>query len=311
MRTSASTSASTTASTSASTAAPASAASRGRALGGGLAFPASLVVLLIIMVPLLQLVRYSFNHFDPAEMMQEAFTAENYARFFADPYYRDVFLATLGVAALCTVLALALGFPVAYFLARTNSRYKSLFVILLVFPLMVGSVVRAAGWMVILGNAGIVNAVLKGLGLIEHSLQLMYTPLAVIIGTTAVVMPYLILTLQSVLEGMDFSVEEAARNLGAGFFTTFRRVVLPIAAPGVAAGTMLVFILCMNAYATPVLLGGTGLTMMAPALYDQITRASNWPFGSAMALILVCATLLMALLSNWLIHRRYVKTMAS
>jgi putative spermidine/putrescine transport system permease protein len=307
MRTSASTSASTTA----STAAPASAASRGRALGGGLAFPASLVVLLIIMVPLLQLVRYSFNHFDPAEMMQEAFTAENYARFFADPYYRDVFLATLGVAALCTVLALALGFPVAYFLARTNSRYKSLFVILLVFPLMVGSVVRAAGWMVILGNAGIVNAVLKGLGLIEHSLQLMYTPLAVIIGTTAVVMPYLILTLQSVLEGMDFSVEEAARNLGAGFFTTFRRVVLPIAAPGVAAGTMLVFILCMNAYATPVLLGGTGLTMMAPALYDQITRASNWPFGSTMALILVCATLLMALLSNWLIHRRYVKTMAS
>jgi putative spermidine/putrescine transport system permease protein len=280
-------------------------------LGAGLAFPAALVVLLIIMVPLLQLVRYSFNHFDPTEMMQQAFTLENYTKFFADPYYRDVFLTTVGVAALCTVLALVLGFPVAYFLARTDSRHKSLYVILLVFPLMVGSVVRAAGWMVILGNAGIVNAVLKRLGLIDQSLQLMYTPTAVVVGTTAVVMPYLILTLQSVLEGMDFSVEEAARNLGADFFTTFRRVVLPIAAPGVAAGTMLVFILCMNAYATPVLLGGTGLTMMAPALYDQITRASNWPFGAAMALILVCATLLMALLSNWLIHRRYVKTMAS
>ncbi|CAM3597882.1 ABC transporter permease [Bordetella sputigena] len=292
----------------ASTATP---AARALPLGAGLAFPASLVVLLIIMVPLLQLVRYSFNHFDPNEMMQQAFTLENYARFFADAYYRNVFLTTVGVAALCTVLALVLGFPVAYFLARTESRYKSLFVILLVFPLMVGNVVRAAGWMVILGNAGIVNAVLKRLGLIEHSVQLMYTPTAVVIGTTAVVMPYLILTLQSVLEGMDFSVEEAARNLGASFFTTFRRIVLPIAAPGVAAGTMLVFILCMNAYATPVLLGGTGLTMMAPALYDQITRASNWPFGSAMALILVCATLLMALLSNWLIHRRYVKTMAS
>ncbi|OZI66402.1 ABC transporter permease [Bordetella genomosp. 11] len=296
---------------SASASAPVSTAARPVRLGAGLAFPASLVVLLIIVVPLLQLVRYSFNHFDPADMMQAAFTLENYAKFFADPYYRGVFLTTVGVAALCTVLALILGFPVAYFLARTDSRHKSLFVILLVFPLMVGSVVRAAGWMVILGNAGIVNAVLKGLGLIEHSLQLMYTPTAVVVGTTAVVMPYLILTLQSVLEGMDFSVEEAARNLGAGFFTTFRRVVLPIAAPGVAAGTMLVFILCMNAYATPVLLGGTGLTMMAPALYDQITRASNWPFGSAMALILVCATLLMALLSNWLIHRRYVKTMAS
>lgn len=282
-----------------------------RWLGPGLAFPASLVVLVIIMIPLLQLARYSFNHFDPAELMQTAFTFDNYAKFFGDSYYRDIFFTTLGIAALCTVLALVLGFPVAYFLARTQSRYKSLFVILLVFPLMVGNVVRAAGWMVALGNAGVVNAVLQGLGVIDKPLTLMYTPTAVVIGTTAVVMPYLILTLQSVLEGMDLSVEEAARNVGASFFTTFRRIVLPIAAPGVAAGTMLVFILCMNAYATPVLLGGSGLTMMAPALYDQITKASNWPFGAALAMILVCGTLVIALVSNWLIHRRYIKTMAS
>lgn len=209
------------------------------------------------------------------------------------------------------MLALVLGFPVAYFLARTQSRYKSLFVILLVFPLMVGNVVRAAGWMVALGNAGVVNAVLQAMGLIDGPLTMMYTPTAVVIGTTAVVMPYLILTLQSVLEGMDLSVEEAARNVGASFFTTLRRIVLPIAAPGVAAGTMLVFILCMNAYATPVLLGGSGLTMMAPALYDQITKASNWPFGAALAVVLVCGTLVIALISNWLIHRRYLKTMAS
>jgi putative spermidine/putrescine transport system permease protein len=282
-----------------------------RWLGPGLAFPASLVVLVIILVPILQLARYSFNLFDPAELMQTAFTFENYAKFFGDPYYRDIFFTTLWVAALCTVLALVLGFPVAYFLARTQSKYKSLFVILLVFPLMVGNVVRAAGWMVALGNAGVVNAVLLGLGLVDKPITLMYTPTAVVIGTTAVVMPYLILTLQSVLEGMDLSVEEAARNVGANFFTTFRRIVLPIAAPGVAAGTMLVFILCMNAYATPVLLGGSGLTMMAPALYDQITRASNWPFGAALAVILVCGTLVIALISNWLIHRRYIKTMAS
>jgi len=293
------------------TAVPTSAGRVPRMLGPSMAFPASLVVLLIIMVPILMLFRYSFNHFDTVEMMQEAFTFENYVRFFADPYYRDVFITTVWVAALCTVLALVLGFPVAYFLAKTQSRYKSLFIILLVFPLMVGNVVRAAGWMVILGNAGALNTVLVGLGLAAEPVQFMYTPTAVVIGTTAVVMPYLILTLQSVLEGIDFSVEEAAQNLGAGFLTTFRRVLLPIAAPGVAAGTMLVFILCMNAYATPVLLGGTGLTMMAPALYDQITRASNWPFGATLALVLVCGTLLLALLSNWLIHRRYVRTMAS
>jgi putative spermidine/putrescine transport system permease protein len=285
--------------------------SRGKWLGVGLSFPASIVVLVIIMIPILQLFRYSFNHFDPAEMMQSAFTLENYTKFFSDPYYRNIFVTTVWVSALCTVLALVLGFPVAYFLAKTQSKYKSLFVILLVFPLLVGNVVRAAGWMVALGNAGLVNAVLVGLGIIDKPITLMYTPTAVVIGTTAVVMPYLILTLQSVLEGMDFSIEEAARNVGADFFTTFRRIVLPIAAPGVAAGTMLVFILCMNAYATPVLLGGSGINMMAPMVYGTITKASNWPFGAALALVLVIGTLVIAMISNWLIHRRYIKTMAS
>ena len=282
----------------------------GQRLGRSLAFPASIIVLLVMLVPIVMMFRYSFNHFE-SSMMVEGFTLQNYVNFFTDSYYRTVFFDTVLVALTCTVLALVLGFPVAYFLAKTQSRYKSLFIILLVFPLMVGNVVRAAGWMVILGNAGFVNYVMEWLGLIDAPVQIMYTPLAVIIGTTGVVLPYLILTLQSVLEGIDFSVEEAAQNLGANFFTTFRRVVLPIAAPGVAAGTMLVFILCMNAYATPVLLGGTGITMMAPALYDQITKASNWPFGATLAFVLVTATLIMALASNWLIHRRYVKTMVS
>ena len=280
-------------------------------LGGTLAFPASLVVLVIIMVPIVLMMRYSFNQFDPVQMMKEGFTLENYVKFFSDSYYRNVFLSTVEVAAICTLLALGLGFPVAYFLAKTQTRHKSLLIILLVFPLMVGNVVRAAGWMVVLGNAGFVNALLAWLGLIDQPLKLLYTPMAVVIGTTAVVLPYMILTLQSVLEGIDFSVEEAAPNLGAGMFTTFWRVVLPIVAPGVAAGTMLVFILCMNAYATPVLLGGSGITMMAPAVYGQIARASNWPFGAAMALILVVATLAMALTSNWIIHRRYLRTMSS
>ena len=280
-------------------------------LGAALAFPASLVVLVIMMVPLVMMLRYSFNQYDPVQMMKAGFTLENYVKFFSDRYYRAVFADTFMVAALCTVLALVLGFPVAYFLARTRTRHKSLLIILLVFPLLVGNVVRAAGWMVVLGNAGFVNAVLMHLGVIEQPLKLLYTPLAVVIGTTAVVMPYMILTLQSVLEGVDFSIEEAARNLGAGSATSFWRIILPIVLPGVAAGTMLVFILCMNAYATPVLLGGSGITMMAPALYQQIARASNWPFGAALAGILIVATLCMALASNWLIHRRYVRTMAS
>lgn len=276
-----------------------------------MAFPASLIVLVIIVVPMFLVAKYSLNQFVPGQVMKAVFSLSNYVNFFTDPYYRKVFFSTLQVAAICTFLSLILGFPVAYFLAKTQASYKSLLIILLVFPLMVGNVVRAAGWMVVLGNAGAVNALLHWLGLIDQPLKLLYTPFAVVVGTTAVVLPYMILTLQSVLEGIDFSVEEAAQNLGANMFTTLRRVVFPLIAPGVAAGTMLVFILCMNAYATPVLLGGSGITMMAPSIYGQISRASNWPMGSAMAMILLMTSLLISLFANWLIHRRYQKTMVS
>ncbi|MGF6384828.1 putative spermidine/putrescine transport system permease protein [Paraburkholderia atlantica] len=277
--------------------------------GGLLATPAVLVVLFVIVLPGVQLVRYSFNHFDSVQMMQAAFTLENYVQFLTDPYYHAVLWTTIKVAALCTALSLVLGFPVAYVLAKTQSRYKSQLVMLLVFPLLVGNVVRAAGWMVMLGNAGFVNATLIALGVVDQPVRLLYTPFAVVAGTTAVVLPYMILTLQSVLEGLDFSIEEAARNLGASFAQTLARVVLPIAAPGVAAGTMLVFILCMNAYATPVLLGGTGITMMTPAIYDQIAKANNWPFGAVLSLVSMVVTFALALLSHWMIQRRYAKTM--
>ncbi|MBC8727585.1 ABC transporter permease [Paraburkholderia sp. UCT2] len=277
--------------------------------GGLLATPAVLVVLFVIVLPGVQLVRYSFNHFDSVQMMQAAFTLENYVQFLTDPYYHTVLWTTIKVAALCTALSLVLGFPVAYVLAKTQSRFKSQLVMLLVFPLLVGNVVRAAGWMVMLGNAGFVNAMLMALGLVDQPVRLLYTPFAVVAGTTAVVLPYMILTLQSVLEGLDFSIEEAARNLGASFAQTLARVVLPIAAPGVAAGTMLVFILCMNAYATPVLLGGTGITMMTPAIYDQIAKANNWPFGAVLSIVSMVVTFALALLSHWIIQRRYAKTM--
>jgi putative spermidine/putrescine transport system permease protein len=280
-----------------------------RGLGASLALPACVVVVLVIVIPALQLFRYSLNHFDVQTLMQAAWTPENYLRFFTDTYYLNVLGTTLKISALCTLLSLVFGFPVAYSLAKSRSRFKSLLIILLVFPLMVGNVVRAAGWMVILGNAGFVNALLVHLGIVAQPVRLLYTPLAVVLGTTGVVLPYMILTLQSVLEGIDLSVEEAARNLGASFAQTFMAVVLPMSLPGVAAGSMLVFILCMNAYATPVLLGGTGLTMMTPAIYDQIGKAANWPFGAALALILMVVTLVCAIASNWIIHRRYAKTM--
>ncbi len=268
-----------------------------------LLLPATLLVLGLLVAPMAMLFRISLNEYSAAQMMQEALTAENYLRAIADPYYRDVLGTTLGVALACTLLALLLGFPAAYWLARMQSRWKSLAVILTLFPLLVGNVVRAAGWMALLGRDGAINAALRGLGLITEPLALLYTTGAVIAGILAVVAPYMILTLAAVIEGIPRQVEEAAANLGAGPLTGFRRVVLPLALPGVAAGCVLVFILCMNAYATPVLLGGPQFKMMAPAVYDQFVRGTNWPFGAALAFILLVVTLTLTIIGSTVLGR--------
>jgi len=269
-----------------------------------LVLPATLLVLALLVAPMAFLFRISLNRYSPTQLMVEALSPANYLRAIADPYYQDVLGTTMVVALSCTGLALLIGFPAAYWLARMDSRWKSLAVILTLFPLLVGNVVRAAGWMALLGRDGAINAALEGLGIITEPLTLLYTRGAVIIGILAVVAPYMILTLAAVIEGIPRQVEEAAANLGAGPLTGFRRVVLPLALPGVAAGGVLVFILCMNAYATPVLLGGPQFKMMAPAVYDQFVKGTNWPFGAALAFLLLVVTLVLTVAGSLVLRRR-------
>ncbi|HUN49642.1 MAG TPA: ABC transporter permease [Candidatus Sulfotelmatobacter sp.] len=267
--------------------------------------PATLVVVAALGLPMLLMLRYSFNAFVPGKFMVEALTGENYLKFVTDPYYRGVLATTVEVALGCTAISLVGAFPVATFLARTQSRHKSLLLILVVLPLLVGNVVRAAGWIVVLGTKGVVNSLLLWLGVVDHPVTLLYTGFSVMVGIITVVLPYMILTLQSVLEGIDPALEEAALNLGAGGARAFWRITLPLALPGVGAGTALVFILCMNAYATPVLLGGPSFHMMAPVLADEIATASNWPFGAALAFVLIAVTLLLTALAGAAFRRRY------
>jgi putative spermidine/putrescine transport system permease protein len=255
--------------------------------------PALATVMVVLVLPLLLLLRYSFNHFEPGQFMVEAATPENYVKFFTDPYYRKVMLVTVGVAAISTLFCLLLGYPAAYLLARSKWRYKSLLVVLVVMPLFVGNAVRAAGWIVVFGHQGFLNAALLWLGILRDPLDIMYTPLAVIIGITGFNLPFMVLTLQSVIEGIDRSLEEAALGLGAGPLRSFRRITFPLSLPGIGAGTILCFILAMNAYATPVLLGGPRFQMMAPVVYDQISGQANWPLGSALAFVLMAVTLIL------------------
>jgi len=266
--------------------------------------PATAFVTAGLLLPLAILLRYSFNKFDPRRMMVEAFSFDNYLKFFADPYYTGVLWTTLRVAALCTVACLIMGLPLAYVLARTQSRYKNVLIMLVVLPLFVGNAVRAAGWMTLFGSKGFLNVSLMQFGVITAPLQIMYTESAVVAGIIAVNLPYMVLTLQSVIEGINRNVEEAAFSLGAGPATMFRRVLLPLSLPGILAGTILTFILGMNAYATPVLLGGPKFKMMGPLVYGQF-QLNNWPFGASVAFVLMTATLGLTAAANILVQRRF------
>ena len=267
--------------------------------------PATIFIAVGLLAPLAILFRYSLNSFvAQTKTMVEALTIQNYITFFTDPYYTGALGTTVRVALLVTVVCLVLGFPLAYVVARTQSRFKHLLIIAIVLPLFVGNSVRAAGWMVVFGNKGFFNASLMGLGLLSKPIEIMFTEKAVIIGIIAVNLPFMVLSLQSVIESIDRAVEEAAFSLGAPPITMFRRVLWPLALPGTLAGTILCFILAMNAYATPFLLGGPLFKMMAPVIYNEFTQKTNWPFGGAIAFILMAVTLSLTIAANMLLRRR-------
>ena len=254
-------------------------------------------MLLALVAPLVMLFRTSLNRFDPTELMIAAVIPDNYLRFFADPFYWDVLVTTIRVSVIVTTLCLVLGLPMAWRLARTTSRWKSALVVLMVLPLFIGSTTRTAGWMILFARGGMLDRL--------AGLNFMYAEPAVVIGIIAINLPFTVLTLQSVFEGIDPRLEEAAASMGAAPSRAFWRVVFPLALPGITIAGVLCFILCMNAFATPVLLGGPRFHMMAPLLYWAFSNDNNWPFAASIAFILMGTTLLLTGLANHLIPRRY------
>jgi len=270
-----------------------------------LVVPACLLVLALLVGPMILMFRISLEQYSPTQLMIATFSPGNYVRAATDPYYQQVILTTLGVALLCTALTLVIAYPAAYWVGRIQSRWKSLVVIATLFPLLVGNVVRSAGWMALFARGGLINTLLLRTGLVAEPIELLYTPKAVVLGIIAVVLPYMILTIASVIESIPRDLEDAASNLGASSLRTFWRVILPLSAPGVAAGCILVFVLCMNTYATAVLLGGPRFKMMAPAVYDQFVRGNNWPMGATLAFMLLAVTMGFTLFGSIAFARRY------
>jgi putative spermidine/putrescine transport system permease protein len=282
-------------------------AGRGRQIrAAALVIPALLLVGVFLLAPIVLILRFSLDLYDPSTLMKGVFSIDNYIKVFSDSFYRGVLGYTAQIAALSTAICLALAYPVAYFISRSPSeRLRSFLIVLTVLPLLMGNAVRSAAWMVIMGSKGLANASLIGLGVISEPVKILYTPMAVVIGLVSVLLPFAIITLQSVIDSIPTSLEEAGRSLGYSPFHTALSVVVPLSIPGIVAAGAICFILSMNAYATPVLIGGPSMHMMGPLVYQQIAKATNWPFGSALASVMMVVTLLLTLLSTAYLHRKY------
>ncbi len=248
--------------------------------------PAAILLAVFLVIPYLNILLMSFRAPGQGTPYGEGFTIANYLRFFSDGFYIRQVANTLWIGFLCTAICLVVGFPVAWQLARGSPRFRAIGYGLVLSPLLVGIVIRSYGWTILLGNNGLINRTLTNIGLIEGPLPLMYNALGIVIALVHVFLPFMILPLMAAIQGVDPSLETAARSLGASRLTAFRRVTLPLCMPGIQAGCILVFVLSLSAYVTPSLIGGLRVKTMAVTVVDALIDTFQWPWGSALALIL-------------------------
>jgi spermidine/putrescine transport system permease protein len=261
----------------------------------GLISPAALWLLIFFLAPLVLVLLVSFGERGDAGQVVYSWTLKNYARFFGkvgDRYlYVHIFIRSLGIALLNTLLCLLVGYPLAYFIARQAPNRRNVLLLLVMIPFWTNFLVRTYAWMVILRDTGIINNLFLTLGLIAQPLPLLYNQGAVIVGLFYGYLPFMVLPLYASIEKLDLSVVEAAHDLGANALRTFLRVVLPLTKPGIVAGSIIVFIPSIGAYVTPDLMGGAKVTMVGNLLQQQFLKVRDWPFGSAVGFILMLTVL--------------------
>jgi putative spermidine/putrescine transport system permease protein len=259
--------------------------------------PYLIVLAGMIFLPLAYLAIISVFTHDPNAFWKPLLTDINYRRLL-DPYYANVMLRTLRIGLVTTLICAVFGFPLAYWLARCSPRVVAGALFMVVMPMMVSTVIRSFGWMVLLGRNGVINAVSDAIGL-GPWLSVMNTEAAVVIALVQICLPLMVLPTMAAIEKIPVSLEEAAANLGAGALPLFRRVLIPLAAPGLVSGALLVFVVAISVVVTPALMGGRTNRMLGNEIYDLVMTALNWPFAAAMAIVLIVLVLVFLALSLW------------
>lgn len=263
-----------------------------------LLLPAALFVLAVYARPTLGLFRNAFNETGPTGAMVETWSLKTTAEVLEDSFTFELTLNSLWLSLSATLLALALSYPVALFLFRTNSRFRGLLAVVAIMPMLISGVVRVFGWLAILGDRGLVNSLAQSLGLISAPMKLVFNWTGVTIGLAESIMPYMILALLAGFGQLDRTLEEASRSLGATPMRTFLRVTLPLSLPALALAAGLGFVLSMSAYITPKLLGGGRVFVLATEIFEQATTNANWPMASVLAIYTLVLLLLLLVASN-------------
>lgn len=208
-----------------------------------------------------------------------------------DPIYLKAFLRSFRIATINTLICLFLGYPLAYYISFRSPKIKNLLLLMVIIPFLTNFLVRTYAWMIILRSEGLINSILTGLNVINQPLNLLFTEKAIIIGLVYGYLPFMILPLYASIEKLDFSIVDAAKDLGANTLKIFTKIILPLTLPGIVTGSILVFVPSLGAFITPDLLGGAKNLMIGNVIKDQYLTARNWPLGSAISFILMAIIL--------------------
>lgn len=236
-------------------------------------------------LPILNLAKLSFAEALAGGGIGNAFTFDNWTGLLTDRFYAELLLTSILVSLAITLLTLVCSYPIAFYLHRTSGQWRTILTVLVISPLLTSAVVRTYGWVAILSDTGLVPTMLSRFGF--QPPPLMFNTAGVVIGLTEILMPYMILALLAGFGRLDKNIEDAARALGATESRVFTRIVLPLTIPGIALGSLLVFVLAVSSFITPKLLGGGRVFLLATEIYDQAMVTLNWPLAATLSMVVL------------------------
>lgn len=271
-----------------------------------LSLPALLLFIGIVVAPIMMTGLLSFQSWDRVKGIGDLLVLDHWREVLSDSYFAEMFLRTLRLAVLVTLLTAIIGAPEAYILHRMTSRWKGVCLLAILGPLLISVVARTLGWALLFGGAnGVVNKALMKLGVISSPLPFMFTETGVVIALAHVLMPFMVLAVSASLQKVDPKIEHAAASLGARPATVLFRIVLPQIVPGLLSGAIIVFALAASSFATPAIIGGRRLKVASTLIYDEFLSSLNWPLGAVVAMILLIALVAIVAGSNRIVERRY------